>query len=221
MKGEQRAILQQLFQLADNPLLQEVFTEPANIGWIKEVFGVTELEIPGDDARVKQMRETQMLLDSGPVEFPPIPTMQTTPEGIPMPGTMQPPAQPTVGIGKYDNHAAELAEGVRYWSSDQGQQQARENPRGWLNFTLHLDMHADALAKKAAENKQTIPPKPPSLSMKVEDMPPNAAAQALAQDNIQVDPVELAARQEQNRQDKANELQARLASKKPAETVGA
>lgn len=214
MKGEQRAVLQQLFALADNPLLQEVFTEPANLGFIKEVFGITELEIPGDDSRIKQMRETQILLQAGPFQPPPQPAVQPGPDGLPVQAMVQPPPQPTIGVGKYDRHEVELAEGLRYWSSDQGQQEARENPQGWANFTLHLDMHAQAVAEKAAQQQPKIPPKPPSLSMKVEDLPPDAAAQALAQDNIKVNPADLAAKQEQNRQDRADELHAKLSAGK-------
>jgi hypothetical protein len=220
MKGEQRAVLQQLFGLADNPLLQEVFTEPANLGFIKEVFGITELEIPGDDSRVKQMRETQMLLQSGPFQPPPQPTMQPGPDGLPVEGMVQPPPQPTIGVGKYDRHEVELAEGLRYWSSNAGQDEARSNPQGWANFTLHLDMHAQAIAEKAAQQQPKIPPKPPSMSVQIDKLPPGPMAQALAMDNIQADPNELAANKEQQRQDKANELQARLSAKGSGGNVG-
>lgn len=210
MKGEQRAVLENLFQLADNPLLQEVFTEPANLGLIKEIFGLTELEVPGDDSRVKQMRETQILLQGAPFQAPPIPTMQEGPNG-PMPGMQEQPPQPSVGVGKYDRHEVELAEGLRYWSSDQGQEQARSNPKGWLNFTLHLDMHAEAVAQKAAQNKVQ---KPPSESINFKDLPTSGKVQEAAQAGIQLDPAEMEAKEQQDKADKAAELQAKLAGKK-------
>jgi hypothetical protein len=66
LKSQQRAVLQQLFSLND-PLIQEALAEPANIGYIKNVLGLTELVIPGEDSRNKQLREIQHLLASAPI----------------------------------------------------------------------------------------------------------------------------------------------------------
>jgi len=66
LKSQQRAVLQQLFSLND-PLIQEALAEPANIGYIKNVLGLTELVIPGEDSRNKQLREIQQLLASDPI----------------------------------------------------------------------------------------------------------------------------------------------------------
>ena len=66
LKSQQRAILQQLFTL-NEPLIQEALTEPANIGYIKNVLGLTELVVPGEDSRNKQLREIQQLLASAPI----------------------------------------------------------------------------------------------------------------------------------------------------------
>src|SRR5690348_12565497 len=66
LKSQQRAVLQQLFTL-NEPLIQEALTEPANIGYIKNVLGLTELVVPGEDSRKKQLREIQQLLASAPV----------------------------------------------------------------------------------------------------------------------------------------------------------
>ena len=66
LKSQQRGVLQQLFSLND-PLIQEALTEPANIGYIKNVLGLTELVVPGEDSRNKQLREIQQLLSSAPI----------------------------------------------------------------------------------------------------------------------------------------------------------
>ena len=66
LKSQQRAVLQQLFTL-NEPLIQEALTEPANIGYIKNVLGLTELVVPGEDSRNKQLREIQQLLASAPI----------------------------------------------------------------------------------------------------------------------------------------------------------
>ena len=66
LKSQQRAVLQQLFSVND-PLIQEALTEPANIGYIKNVLGLSELVVPGEDSRNKQLREIQQLLASAPI----------------------------------------------------------------------------------------------------------------------------------------------------------
>jgi hypothetical protein len=66
LKSQQRAVLQQLFAL-NEPLIQEALTEPANIGYIKNVLGLTELVVPGEDSRNKQLREIQQLLAGAPI----------------------------------------------------------------------------------------------------------------------------------------------------------
>ena len=66
MKSQQRGVLQQLFTIND-PVLQRALTEPANLGYIKNVLGLTEMVIPGEDSRNKQLREIQQLLASAPI----------------------------------------------------------------------------------------------------------------------------------------------------------
>ena len=66
MKSQQRAVLQQLMTNPD-PAIQAALREPANLGFIKSVVGLSELVVPGDDARNKQLREIQILLASAPV----------------------------------------------------------------------------------------------------------------------------------------------------------
>jgi hypothetical protein len=68
-KSQQRAVLQQLMTVPD-PLVQRALTDPANIGYIKSCLGLSELVVPGEDARVKQMREIQQLLTSAPLIVP-------------------------------------------------------------------------------------------------------------------------------------------------------
>jgi hypothetical protein len=66
LKSQQRAVLQQMFSIND-PAIQRALTEPANLGYIKNVLGLTELVIPGEDSRNKQLREIQRLLASPPI----------------------------------------------------------------------------------------------------------------------------------------------------------
>src|SRR5436309_8407430 len=69
LKSQQRGVLQQLFGVND-PLIQRALTEPANVGYIKNVLGLSELVVPGEDSRNKQLREIQQLLASAPIVVP-------------------------------------------------------------------------------------------------------------------------------------------------------
>jgi hypothetical protein len=51
----------------NDPVIQKALVEPANLGFIKNVLGLTELVIPGEDSRNKQLREIQQLLASPPI----------------------------------------------------------------------------------------------------------------------------------------------------------
>ena len=61
LKSQQRAVLQQLMTNPD-PTIQAALREPANLGFVKSLVGLSELVVPGDDARNKQLREIQQLL---------------------------------------------------------------------------------------------------------------------------------------------------------------
>jgi hypothetical protein len=71
--SQQRAVLQQLMTSSD-PLIQQALGDPENIGFIKNVFGLNELVVPGEDAREKQLREITQLLASAPILVPVAPT---------------------------------------------------------------------------------------------------------------------------------------------------
>ncbi len=69
LKSQQRAVLQQLMTNTD-PTIQAALREPANLGFIKSLIGLSELVVSGEDARNKQLREVQQLLASGPMVVP-------------------------------------------------------------------------------------------------------------------------------------------------------
>ena len=69
LKSQQRGVLTQLFAIND-PVIQRALTEPANLGYMKNVLGLSEMVIPGEDSRNKQLREIQQLLSSAPIVVP-------------------------------------------------------------------------------------------------------------------------------------------------------
>jgi hypothetical protein len=109
LKSQQRGVLQQMFGIND-PMIQRALTEPANMGYIKNVLGLTELVIPGEESRNKQLREIQQLLASAPIVISlhpsgaahieqPAASLVGAQQAAPQLGTMPEVGAPSVGPG--------------------------------------------------------------------------------------------------------------------------
>ena len=167
LKSQQRAVLQQLFAVND-PLIQEALAEPANIGYIKNVLGLTELVVPGEDSRNKQLREIQQLLASAPI------VLQTETRNA-VTSTGESPIQsdpnfdfrvssddhqspvtshesptlvlPSVPVDQLlDDHAVEFEECKRWANSEAGQSARLTNPAGFANVRAHAEAHLRAMS---------------------------------------------------------------------------
>jgi hypothetical protein len=176
LKSQQRGVLQQLFSNND-PVIQRALTEPANLGYIKSVLGLTEMVIPGEDSRNKQLREIQQLLASPPIVVP-VPmhggvasgsgrgevpdsdarrdrqegeaspdSGSTGPASVGATGTL---VLPSVAIDQLlDDHATEFEECKRWANSDAGQAARMTNPAGFANVHAHAEAHLCALQQSA------------------------------------------------------------------------
>ena len=172
LKSDIRASVEHLMGMVkDFPALAELFTEPSNMEYIQEIMGLLDMTIPGADSRDKQMREIEELLDSQPIVNPMNPQQM----------------QPSIPVGKYDRHEFELAECVRWFSSEPGMQAQKMTPMGYANVMAHADAHAAAI--KAAQ--QPPQQKPPSESINFADLPPEGQAQMAAQAGIQITPPQI------------------------------
>jgi hypothetical protein len=166
LKSQQRGVLQQLFGLKD-PLIQEALAEPANLGYIKNVLGLTELVIPGEDSRNKQLREIQQLLGSAPIVVPQ--TMAGGRDAGTQPGSLDSGLQnaqtsaredkslmsativlPSVAVDLLmDSHAVEFEECKRWANSEAGQSARMTNPVGFANVRVHAEAHLRAMGNAA------------------------------------------------------------------------
>jgi len=184
LKSQQRGVLQQLFNLKD-PLIQRALAEPANIGYMKNVLGLAELVVPGEDSRNKQLREIQQLLASAPIIVPvpasdvgarhaaPVssvagPDEASAPDQNPSAAgseTSHSPLAtshfltlPSVPVDDLlDDHAVEFEECKRWANSDAGQAARMTNPAGFANVRAHAAAHLRALALRgtAAQGAQS------------------------------------------------------------------
>jgi hypothetical protein len=152
LKSQQRGVLQQLFGVND-PVIQRALTEPANLGYIKNVLGLTEMVIPGEDSRNKQLREIQQLLAGAPI----IVAAQKSDEWRVASGEQEATAKsativmPSVPVDALlDDHAVEFEECKRWANSEAGQSARMTNPAGFANVRAHADAHLHALNMAAA-----------------------------------------------------------------------
>jgi hypothetical protein len=183
LKSQQRGVLQQLFTVND-PLVQRALTEPANIGYIKNVLGLSELVIPGEDSRNKQLREIQQLLASAPIvvhaenrnskiETRPKTSMDGSNNEFRVSSDEHESSVtshesriltlPSVPIDLLlDDHAVEFEECKRWANSEAGQAAHMTNPAGFANVRAHAEAHLRALTAAALPQ-----PAVPSPTMQV------------------------------------------------------
>ncbi len=172
LKSQQRGVLQQLFGLKD-PLIQEALAEPANIGYVKNVLGLGELVVPGEDSRNKQLREISVMLGAAPIVVDVAggqrpansanghrysQDAETSPGSLHSgPLTARPSGRddivggtvvlPSVAVDVLlDNHAVEFEECKRWANSEAGQSAKMTNPAGFANVRAHAEAHLRAMS---------------------------------------------------------------------------
>jgi hypothetical protein len=165
LKSQQRAVVQQLMASSD-PLIQQALADPANIGFVKGVLGLSDLVVPGEDSRNKQLREIDLLLASAPIsEKVTGGRGQVAGENL-TPDTYH--LQPSVPVDLlFDNHAVELEECRRWANSDAGQVAHIENPVGFANVRAHAEAHLRAIGLAY----QNVNAKQPSVATPQQDDP--------------------------------------------------
>jgi hypothetical protein len=172
LKSQQRSVIQQLMASSD-PLIQQALADPANIGFVKSVLGLSDLVVPGEDSRNKQLREIEMLLHSGPIAIGASVGARFTENvlrerhAVPLQPDDGDVGVPPVGVGAgegnahrlkpvllqpsvpvdllFDNHAVEIEECRRWANSDAGQVARVENPAGFANVRAHAEAHLRAV----------------------------------------------------------------------------
>jgi hypothetical protein len=160
LKSQQRGVVQQLMASSD-PLIQQALADPANIGFVKNVLGLSDLVVPGEDSRNKQLREIEFLMHSAPLEEKVSGDReQVAGETLTRDTYHLIPSVPVDLL--FDNHAVELEECRRWANSDVGQIARIENPAGFANVRAHAEAHLRAIGLAYANSNAAPSPKPRS-----------------------------------------------------------
>jgi hypothetical protein len=179
LKSQQRGVIQQLMASSD-PLIQQALADPANIGFVKSVLGLSDLVVPGEDSRNKQLREIEMLLHAAPVAQASARVLSGEDEDVNSGARANtnlninsntdrlkpvlPDAEhllPSVPVDLlFDDHTVELEECRRWANSDAGQIAHVENPAGFANVRAHAEAHLRAIGMAYAAPKNASAPNP-------------------------------------------------------------
>jgi hypothetical protein len=188
--NQKRAALLQLMSMSD-PAIQQALALPENAALVKQLLGLSELQVPGEESRTKQIREIAVLLEGAPV-----PTRNAEPSQAGTPVPLLPSLLPDSFA---DNHQVELETCKAWLNSDAGQAAKIRNPEGWANVRAHAMLHQQAITEQQQQAammqvqleqaKKAKPPEPapgPSESINFKDLPPKGQEQMAAQAGIRI-----------------------------------
>jgi len=213
--ADKRASLQAvLTQLGQGAQGEAIVFHPDNLKLIKQYSGLEDLIIPGAEARDKQLREIEQMLQEPPV---PMPINlggafgKYNPDGGDMGAGagVQPQLTTSVPVGKYDYNQAELDKCIEWLSSTACYEEMQKgNQQGVQNVTLHADAHA------AAIQAQAPPPaiKPPNVTLTAQITDPVAISELLGIAGAQTTPENIEASNVAEEQNQAADTQDKAAS---------
>jgi hypothetical protein len=188
--------------------------QPDNLKLVKQYSCLTDLIIPGAEARDKQLEEIEQLLQEQPVpdesQIPQwtIAAQQAQAQGQPPP---PPPVKSSIEIGKYDFDQPEFDKCKEWLSSPACREEQRKgNLPGIQNVELHASLHEARLQQVAQANAPKA--EPPKVSMTAAITDPNAISQLLARDGVQSSPQDIAASTLPEQQNTAADTQDKAAS---------
>lgn len=127
----------------NNPTIMAMLFTPANASFIKNIIGIDDLNMPGEDQRDKQLEEIFELLKGQPIPGAVVLDEMGNPildpnTGMPAVGPEQPsiPIEPDV-----DEPVVHIEVTKAFLVSDYGRAIKLINPAGYANVVAHLRMH--------------------------------------------------------------------------------
>ncbi len=164
--SDKRQVIEKFLEGAkDSPALQSDLAEPANQAMIKNIYGMTDWVVAGEDSRLKQLKEIEQLMESEPEP------MKDPNEPDPTKAAVV-GMQSSVPIKPLDHDDLEFATCQQWANSEAGMRASEENPVGYENVMLH------AAAHQARIKSQAPPPEiRRSITIPLDKMPPEMIAQ--------------------------------------------
>lgn len=141
--GQIKDTMMQLLQTG-SPEILSFLSSAENLDVVKEVIGVPDFYVPGEDDRIKQYDEIKILLESVPLQEPD-------------PQTGQIIEVPSVEIDPiFDNNEIEFEICRKWIVSEVGRQAKIDNPEGYKNVLLHGRMHYQMIQSAQMQNQAGV-----------------------------------------------------------------
>jgi len=138
--AQKRDLIFRLIEL-NNSYINTALYMPENVQILSDILALTDLKLPGENQRVKQVLEINELCKAGPVE--------------PEPGNYVPTVLPEPEVDDDEVHISVLR---NFLSSINGIDLRRSNPQGYLNCLSHLRLHLQSLQLKSVGQFGESPP---------------------------------------------------------------
>lgn len=130
--GQVKDMLEKLL-LNNNPLIQQIISQPENLPILHEALGLEDLFVPGEQDVANQYDEIQKLIASTPIptgdpELPEVPSVEIEPD--------------------FDNHQIHYEICRKWIISEAGRQTKMLNEEGYTNVLLHAKAHLSIIQQQ-------------------------------------------------------------------------
>lgn len=127
----------------NNQVITSWFLHPENVELIYSVLGISDLYVPGEDQRNKQLYEISEMLATTPL-----------PTGSVDPQTGQEVMQTSVQIEEIDDDAIHMEVIKAFLNSTVGMDLKNTNPNAYMNIMLHYQMHQMRMMEIQAQQQE-------------------------------------------------------------------
>lgn len=140
LQADIRNLIMNLYNGAPaNPLTLSMLQIPENLEYVMRMLGATDLEVPGEQQRIKTNKDIERLVQEQPVMTPPQPGQppnEQNPQGVPpQPPQAIPSIQPDADV----DDLKVAADTCKAWLiSDAGLEAKETNPMGYQNVLAYL-----------------------------------------------------------------------------------
>jgi len=156
LQADLRSLILNLYNGAPaNPLTMGVLQVPENLEYVMRMLGATDLQVPGEQQRIKTNKDIERLVQEQPTVTPAQPGQppsEQNPQGIqPQPPQVLPSVQPDPDV----DDLKVAADTCKAWLiSDAGLEAKETNPAGYQNVLAYLK--ACTQLGKAQQLQQTV-----------------------------------------------------------------
>lgn len=129
LQSDVRALIATMYSnAAQNPLTLQTFSSPDNLEYVFRTMGVSDVQVPGQQQRVKTFKDIEQLVQESPIVQQAQPPTPESPQGVPM--QILPSIKPDPDI----DDLKVASDTCKTWLiSDAGLEMKQTNPMGYEN----------------------------------------------------------------------------------------